>query len=223
MYCLEGANPTYNIPLVSRLAGKLDTNALENALQDLVDRHETLRTLYPPEMGSASQHILNASDVKVTLNITAAAERELPELLTKASRYSFQLSTEPGIRAELFRIGADEHVLLLLLHHIAGDGWSLSPLIRDLSEAYVSRLRGSSPAWAPLRIQYADYAVWQEKLLGDENQQDSLIARQMEFWTNQLAHLPEQVTFPTDYARPVMSNYRGGSVPLRSVNVCMSN
>ncbi|MDK8190451.1 amino acid adenylation domain-containing protein [Paenibacillus sp. UMB7766-LJ446] len=213
MYCLEGANPTYNIPLVARLAGMLDADALENALQDIVDRHETLRTLYPPEMGSASQHILNAADIKVKLNVTAAAEQELPELLTEASRYSFQLSTEPGIRAELFRTSMDEHVLLLLLHHIAGDGWSLSPLIRDLSEAYTARLQGSAPAWEPLRIQYADYAVWQERLLGDERQQDSLIARQMEFWTNQLAHLPEQVTFPADYARPVASSYRGGSVP----------
>lgn len=213
LYCLEGANPTYNIPLVARLTGKLDVDALRNALQDIVARHETLRTLYPPDLGSASQHILPASEVTVNMKLTRALSEKLPELLAEASRYSFELSTEPGIRAELFHTDADEHALLLLIHHIAGDGWSLSRLILDLSEAYTARLRGSAPAWEPLRIQYADYAVWQESLLGDEKRQDSLIARQLAFWTDRLAGLPEQITFPADYARPVVSSYRGGSVP----------
>ncbi|WP_175397089.1 amino acid adenylation domain-containing protein [Paenibacillus xylanilyticus] len=212
LYCLEGPNPTYNIPLVARLSGKLDVHALQAAVQDIVDRHETLRTLYPPELGSASQTILDATDVRVDLHIREAVE-DLDELLTEASRYSFKLSSEPGIRAELFSSSEDEHVLLLLLHHIAGDGWSLSPLMRDLSRAYKARAQGSAPSWEPLRIQYADYAVWQERLLGDEGQPDSLIARQLEFWTRHLDGLPEQVTFPADYPRPVVSTYRGGTIP----------
>ncbi|WP_127537653.1 amino acid adenylation domain-containing protein [Paenibacillus illinoisensis] len=213
LYCLEGPSPTYNIPLVVRLTGKLDISALQAAIQDIVDRHETLRTLYPPELGSASQTILDAEDVRVNLHASYAAENELSELLTEASQYSFELSSEPGIRTELFTSGPDEHVLLLLLHHIAGDGWSLSPLMRDLSQAYRARVQGAAPSWEPLRVQYADYAVWQDRLLGDEGQPDSLIARQLEFWSRQLEGLPEQVTFPADYPRPVVSSYRGGTIP----------
>ena len=142
LYCLEGPSPTYNIPLVVRLTGKLDIPALQAAVQDIVDRHESLRTLYPPELGSANQTILDAEEFRVNLHVRYAAEDELAELLTEASRYSFELSSEPGIRTELFTSGPDEHVLLVLIHHIAGDGWSLSPLMRDLSQAYRARVQG---------------------------------------------------------------------------------
>ncbi|CAI6080263.1 Dimodular nonribosomal peptide synthase [Paenibacillus sp. JJ-100] len=213
LYCLEGASPTYNIPWVARLTGKLNLDALRDALQDVVERHETLRTLYPPDLGAASQHILRAAEVNLNMKFTRTSAEELPALLSEAARYGFELSSEPGIRAELFHLDADEYALLLLVHHIAGDGWSLSRLIRDLSEAYRARLSGTAPDWEPMRIQYADYAVWQQKLLGDEQHKDSLIARQFEFWTDRLAGIPEQVTFPADYTRPVASSYRGGVIP----------
>ena len=115
-----GASPTYNIPWVARLTGKLNANALRDALQDVVERHETLRTLYPPDLGVASQRILHAAEVNLNLKFTRTSAEELPALLSEASRYSFELSSEPGIRAELFSLDADEHVLLLLVHHIAG-------------------------------------------------------------------------------------------------------
>lgn len=192
-------------------------------MQDVVERHETLRTLYPPDLSAASQYILRAAEVNLNMKFTRTSAEELPALLSEASRYSFELSSEPGIRAELFHLDADEHVLLLLVHHIAGDGWSLSRLIRDLSEAYTARLNGAAPDWEPLHIQYADYAVWQKRLLGDEQHKDSLIARQFEFWTDNLAGMPEQVTFPADYARPVVSSYRGELYLLQSVKRCMSS
>lgn len=215
MYCLEGPSPTYNIPLVARLSGVLNEAVLRASLQDVIDRHEPLRTLYPRQLGAASQSILPKTDerTRIRFETVSAKEDMLPGLLLQASRYSFELSEETCLRATLFKIAPKENVLLLLLHHIAGDGWSLSPLLRDVSEAYRARLLGHAPAWSPLRIQYADYAAWQGRLLGDEQRADSLIARQLDYWKHHLDGLPEQVTLPADYARPVVSSYEGDTVP----------
>jgi nonribosomal peptide synthetase DhbF len=213
LYRLDGPNPTYNIPLVARLSGELDCKALEEALGDVVARHETLRTVFPDRMGASHQLILDADDARPALILTETSEAELPGLLADAVRYSFRLSSEPSIRAQLFVLGPNEYVLLLLLHHIAGDGWSLTPLARDLSTAYAARCRGELPAWSPLPVQYADYAVWQERLLGSERDPDSLIARQLAFWTRTLANLPDQLELPSDYPRPAEASYRGGVIP----------
>jgi nonribosomal peptide synthetase DhbF len=104
---------------------------------------------------------------------------------------------------------------LLLVHHIAGDGWSLAPLARDLASAYAARRLGVAPGWAPLPVQYADYSLWQHELLGSENQPGSPIARQLAFWTATLQDLPEQLALPTDHPRPAIPSYRGGTVPFR--------
>lgn len=213
LYRLEGPSPTYNIPLVARLSGELDVRALETALADVAERHETLRTVFPDEAsGSSRQQILEACEARPRLVLTRTSEAELPERLREAVRYRFELSEEPSLRAELFELGPNEYVLLLLLHHIAGDGWSLHPLTRDLSAAYAARCRGERPAWTPLPVQYADYAIWQERMLGSSGDSGSLMARQLEFWTRTLAGLPEQLELPTDYPRPAAASYQGGTV-----------
>ncbi|OAB37184.1 non-ribosomal peptide synthetase [Paenibacillus macquariensis subsp. macquariensis] len=215
LYRMEGASPTYNIPLVVRLSGALNLEALEEALVDVVSRHETLRTVFPDSGGSPSQRILNIEEARPVLIRTETSEVSFDETLTEAIRYSFELSSEPSIRAQLFILGPDDYVLLLLLHHIAGDGWSLIPLSRDLSDAYVARCVGEAPAWSRMPVQYADYAIWQDTLLGNEHDSDSLIATQLEFWTKNLEHLPDQLELPTDYPRPSAASYQGGVVPFQ--------
>ena len=107
--------------------------------------------------------------------------------------------------------GANEHVLLLLLHHIAGDGWSLAPLARDLARGYAARCRGRAPDLPALPVQYADYTLWQHEVLGEESDPQSAIARQLAFWTSALKELPEQIELPSDRPRPAVSSYRGDS------------
>ncbi|MCC9024348.1 amino acid adenylation domain-containing protein [Bacillus nakamurai] len=215
LYCLEGPSPTYNIPVVVRMSGKLDQSALENALYDVVSRHESLRTIFPENKGSSSQLILPADDARPVFTVTNTNESELHDLIAAAARYRFDLAKEPAIRAELFDLGEDEYALLVLLHHIAGDGWSLNPLMRDLSAAYTARRSGRKPEWAPLGVQYADYALWQQQLLGSENDSESLIARQLDFWKKTLENVPDQLELPADFPRPAESSYRGGAIPLK--------
>src|SRR5262249_17899993 len=119
---------------------------------------------------------------------------------------------EVPLRAHLFVLGAREHVLLLVLHHIAGDGWSLGPLARDLSLGYGAQLRGVAPAFAPLAVQYADYTLWQGALLGDEGDGGRVALGQLLYWRDRLSGLPEQIALPSDRGRPAVASYRGGSV-----------
>ncbi|MED1809085.1 non-ribosomal peptide synthetase DhbF [Bacillus subtilis] len=215
LHCLEGPSPTYNIPVAVRLSGELDQGLLKAALYDLVCRHESLRTIFPESQGTSYQHILDADQAHPELHVTEIAEKELSDRLAEAVRYSFDLAAEPAFRAELFVIGPDEYVLLLLVHHIVGDGWSLTPLTRDLGTAYAARCHGRSPEWAPLAVQYADYALWQQELLGNENNPNSLIAGQLAFWKETLKNLPDQLELPTDYSRPAEPSHDGDTIHFR--------
>ncbi|TXK59351.1 nonribosomal peptide synthetase DhbF [Bacillus subtilis] len=215
LHCLEGPSPTYNIPIAVRLSGELDQGLLKAALYDLVRRHESLRTIFPESQGTSYQHILDADQACPELHVTEIAEKELSDRLAEAVRYSFDLAAEPAFRAELFVIGPDEYVLLLLVHHIVGDGWSLTPLTRDLGTAYAARCHGRSPEWAPLAVQYADYALWQQELLGNEDDPNSLIAGQLAFWKETLKNLPDQLELPTDYSRPAEPSHDGDTIHFR--------
>ncbi|MGO1135630.1 non-ribosomal peptide synthetase DhbF [Bacillus subtilis] len=215
LHCLEGPSPTYNIPVAVRLSGELDQGLLKAALYDLVRRHESLRTIFPESQGTSYQHILDADRACPELHVTEIAEKELSDRLAEAVRYSFDLAAEPAFRAELFVIGPDEYVLLLLVHHIVGDGWSLTPLTRDLGTAYAARCHGRSPEWAPLAVQYADYALWQQELLGNEDDPNSLIAGQLAFWKESLKNLPDQLELPTDYSRPAEPSHDGDTIHFR--------
>ena len=209
---LEGPNPTYTIPIALRLAGELDTDALAAALGDVVARHESLRTVFPETQGSPRQLILEPGAARPRLAVTPVSEAELDQKLTDAARQGIDLASELPLRAHLFALGPQEHVLLLVLHHIASDGWSLAPLGRDLATAYRARCRQQAADLPPLPVQYADFTLWQYDVLGREDDPDSAIARQLAFWTQTLKGLPDQLDLPTDRPRPAVSSHRGDSV-----------
>ncbi|HEY7577918.1 MAG TPA: condensation domain-containing protein, partial [Acetobacteraceae bacterium] len=166
LHRLEGPSPTYNIPLAVRLTGELDIAALSAALHDVVARHESLRTVFPDTLGVAHQHILSASQAQLVLERSSVSAEGLAGALAAAAQRGFELSSELPLRAHLFAVGEREHVLLLLLHHIAGDGWSMAPLWRDVAVAYAARRTGRAAELPALPVQYADYTVWQHEVLG---------------------------------------------------------
>ncbi|SHN36337.1 condensation domain-containing protein, partial [Streptomyces yunnanensis] len=215
LHKLEGPSATYNMPLALRLTGVLDTAALNAALVDVMGRHESLRTVFPESDGQPHQHVLDAADAWAGLEIRTVTEDELADAITAAARYGFDLATEPPLRAWLFQMSETECVLLLLLHHIAGDGWSSAPLARDVVAAYAARRDGLAPEWEPLPVQYVDYTLWQRDLLGDEDDPDSVLSQQVAYWRTQLEGLPEQVELPFDRPRPAVASYRGSSAEFR--------
>ncbi|WP_414945628.1 amino acid adenylation domain-containing protein, partial [Amycolatopsis sp. cmx-11-32] len=207
---LEGPSATYNIPLPLRLSGTLDIEVLRAAVADVVARHETLRTVFPVVDGSPRQRVLDPADAVVEVSIVDPDD--VDAAVDAKAREPFDLAGEPPIRVRLFQVALDEYVLLVVIHHIAGDGWSLAPLARDLATAYSARLRGKAPSWPPLPVQYVDYALWQRELLGDEDDPASPIFDQIEFWRHRLAGLPAELNLPTDRPRPSVAGYRGDSV-----------
>ncbi|MGW1895792.1 non-ribosomal peptide synthetase, partial [Streptomyces sp. NPDC002004] len=212
---LEGPEPTYNCPLYIRLAGRLDRDALVAAVTDVTERHEVLRTRFTEVDGEPCQVVLpvgaEGASPKVDL-VELAGEDELTAALSAQARYCFDLATEVPLRVTLYRVSEHEHVLLLLMHHIASDGWSMAPLARDLSRAYAARCGGEAPAFEPLPVQYSDYALWQQEVLGAEDDPESLISEQLTYWKEQLAGTPELLELPLDRPRPAVASHRGATV-----------
>ncbi|MET7743782.1 non-ribosomal peptide synthase/polyketide synthase [Streptomyces sp. NPDC005385] len=201
LHQVDGPTSAYNIPAAWRLTGTLDRAALEAALGDLVTRHATLRTVFPVDAdGLPHQHILEPGRARVTI-ATEPADR-----LAEAAARPFDLATEPPLRVTLSQTGPDEHILLLVLHHIATDEWSDRPLLADLGTAYAARTAGHAPDWAPLPATYADYTLWQEELLAADG------AGLLAHWTERLRGLPEELALPTDRPRPRESGHAGGTV-----------
>ena len=212
LHRIEGPGATYNIPAAWRLAGALDRDALAAALDDVAVRHESLRTVFPERDGRPRQVVLDQATVP--LHHSRVTDTELPDRLAEAAARGFDIDRELPLRAHLFEVSEDEHVLLLVLHHIAGDQWSDGPLWRDLATAYEARREGRAPAWAPLPVQYADYALWHREALGDLDAPDSRQSRQLAYWQTALAGLPDELALPTDRPRPLESSHQGGAVGL---------
>ncbi|MEV4948952.1 amino acid adenylation domain-containing protein [Streptomyces sp. NPDC053755] len=204
LHRLEGPAPTYNLPLVIRLESVPDPEALETALRDVVARHEVLRTLYPAdEAGEPRQHVLDRP--RPEFAVRSCAPGELAVEIARFTSGSFDLETELPLRAALFLPGDGSGALVLLTHHIATDGWSVGPLLRDLGAAYDARLAGREPGWEPLPVQYADYTLWQQELL--EN--DTALAA---YWRDALAGLPPLIDLPADRPRPASPTGRAGTL-----------
>ncbi|WP_030840413.1 amino acid adenylation domain-containing protein [Streptomyces hygroscopicus] len=214
LHRLEGPSATYTMPFALRLTGELDATALRVALGDVVARHETLRTVYPDTGGTPRQHVLEPADAAVGLPVRAVDEAGLESALAAATAQGFDLTAEPPLRAALFRLEPTEHVLLLVLHHIAGDAWSNRPLARDLSAAYAARCAGRAPDWAPLPVQYADYTLWQRAALSEQGEAGGVLSRQTEHWRRTLEGLPEELELRYDRPRPDVASHRGATVPL---------
>ncbi|MEU2396021.1 amino acid adenylation domain-containing protein [Streptomyces sp. NPDC007369] len=214
LHRMDGAAATYHIPLALRLTGMLDRAALDEALADVVARHESLRTVFPEVDGVPCQRVLDPAEARPRARLTEVSEAELPNRLAEFARLPFDLSVEPPLRVELFALAPQEHVLLLVMHHIAGDGWSTGPLARDLAKAYAARCEGRTPNWPALPVQYADYTLWQRDLLGDTADPTSRFAEQLHYWQRQLSDLPELLQLPADRPRPAVAGWRGDHVGL---------
>ena len=174
------ASSTYNMPFALRLTGSLDREALAAALADVVGRHESLRTVFPEHQdGTPCQRVLGVDEVELDLPVIEVSADELPAAVAEVTSQGFELMSEPPFRARLLAVGPQAHVLMVVLHHIAGDGWSMAPLARDVATAYAARCEGLTPQWSPLPVQYADYALWQRELLGEESDPGSLLSRQV--------------------------------------------
>ncbi len=211
---LEGSSPVYNSPLVVRLEGELDTGALEAALGDVIGRHEVLRTIFPAVDGEPCQQVIAMTELGWVLPVTAVTEEELAGVVGTAAGQPFDLTAQVPVRARLLAVSADVHVLVVVVHHVATDGWSTGVLARDLSVAYGARLTGQAPGWAALPVQYADYALWQRELLGAEDDPGSLLSGQAAWWREALAGSPPELALPADRPRPPVPSHRGHTVPV---------
>nr|CRL68842.1 linear gramicidin synthetase subunit D [Mycolicibacterium komanii] len=212
---LQGPSPVYNMPVVLRIRGAVDVDALGAALRDVIGRHESLRTLFTAVQGVPRQVVVAADAVDFGWDVVDGvgwSAGELREAVGAAARYTFDLTTEIPMRARLFRLAGDEYVLVAVVHHIAADGWSIGPLVADLGAAYACRCAGRAPDWAPLAVQYVDYTLWQRAQLGDLDDGDSRIAAQLAYWQDVLAGMPERVQLPTDRPYPVVADQRGATV-----------
>ncbi len=201
---------TYNIPAALQLSGPLVVEVLESALLQLVRRHEALRTTFRLREAQPMQ-VIGPAPQSFALEVIdleeldeGQREAELQRLVDEEGRRPFDLQAGPLLRCRLLRVAAQRHVLLLTMHHIVSDGWSMEVLFRELAEGYRSGLRGEAAVLAPLPIQYADYAVWQREWL-----QGAVLEQQLEYWRQQLAGVPPVLELPSDHARPAVQSFRG--------------
>ncbi|WP_257165209.1 non-ribosomal peptide synthetase, partial [Bradyrhizobium sp. SRS-191] len=204
----------YNLPFAVRLEGALDPIALERSFAEVVRRHEALRTHFETEQGQAVQIIdapsvfrLGRDDLS-ELEDDEARRLRIDRLLREAAVQQFDLSRGPLLRARLIRLGPQDHVVLVTMHHIVSDGWSIGVLVRELAALYEAyRTNGASPLADP-QIQYADYALWQRAWL-----QGEALERQLAYWTKRLKGAPAALELPANRARPAVASFAGGMVP----------
>ena len=207
---LERGSTAYHIPVALRLDGELRRDALGNALQQLVERHEALRTTFATVGGEPVQVIhehgsfaLQFCDVSASADQEAAQRDHAREELAAV----FDLGKGPLIRGRLLQLSASEHVLLIVAHHMVADGWSIGILVRELVHLYAAAMLGRRSTLPDLQVQYADYAQWQRRWLADER-----LERQVEYWCEHLRGAPELLELPTDRPRPPTQSYRGAGV-----------
>ncbi|MCP4696176.1 MAG: amino acid adenylation domain-containing protein, partial [Gammaproteobacteria bacterium] len=204
----EGSSATYNIPAALQLSGQLDLAALQQSLHWLQQRHVSLRTCFPTHAGQARilpVDRIEALQIHDLRRLTAAARSD--EVQNRANRHAaapFDLAQGPLFKADLLQVGEHRSVLLLNMHHIISDGWSMGVFIRDWQHAYTSFAQGEQPGKPPLPVQYSDYAAWQRDWL-----QGAVLQQQVDYWRGQLTGVPELLELPTDKPRPPGQSYQG--------------
>jgi amino acid adenylation domain-containing protein len=203
---------SYHVPLVLRLRGALDTDALRAALHDVVARHEVLRTVVGLHDGEPFQRILPADEARLEIDVVGCPPERVDALVDAVATRPFDLTGDLPLRVTIAATAPDEHVVVLALHHIATDEWSDRPLLADLATAYAARREGHPPGWAPLALQYADYTLWQRALLGERDDPASRLHALVEHWRAALEDIPDELVLPADRRRPADPTHRGGSV-----------
>ncbi|MEV7211847.1 amino acid adenylation domain-containing protein [Kitasatospora cineracea] len=214
MWFLQNLDPdgaTYNVPLVVQVTGPLDPDALRAAVRTVSDRHESLRTVFTERDGSVFQQILDAPKADEAIELHPVTAAGLDTAVRAAVRRPFDLAAERPLRVTVLELGPEEHVLVLLFHHIAGDEWSMQPFVDELTAAYTDHAAGvADPALPPLPVQYADYTLWQQELLAEGP--GTLLERQLTHWQQALAGLPEELALPLDHPRTPAAAHRGDTV-----------
>ncbi|MBE9057069.1 non-ribosomal peptide synthetase [Sphaerospermopsis sp. LEGE 08334] len=207
---LQGSSTAYNMPIALQLNGKLNIDALRSSLAYLLNRHETLRMYFPTVAGEPQVAIRNLEEIEV---LTVQDCRNLDEnpqspsiqaLIDAHAQESFDLNTGPLFKAKLLQLHDQKSVLMINMHHIISDGWSMGVFVRELQQAYTAYSQGKIPNLAPLPIQYSDYAAWQRQRL-----QGEILEKQINYWKNQLGDVSPLLELPTDYPRPAQQSYRG--------------
>ncbi|MEW6738172.1 MAG: condensation domain-containing protein, partial [Acidobacteriota bacterium] len=214
---LEPNSAFYNIPAAIRLNGQLNVSALQQSINEVIKRHEILRTTFVNEYGYAVQKIaleLKLSLVEIDLSHLNKNEQELKvlSLINEEVGLPFQLSQLPLLRVKLIRLAAAECVLVLVMHHIISDGWSIAIFVSEVAEYYQAHSEARAVSIAPLEIQYADYTFWQWQWIQGEG-----LAKQLSYWREQLADM-QPLQLPTDYNRPPIQSYRGERQRIRLSN-----
>ena len=201
---LEPESPVYNLPAVLRVSGDLDVAALRAAVVDVVGRHEVLRTSFPDADGVPFQQIASVDDVAAHLDWGVVESLAAVEVAAMAG---FDLVSQWPVRVRVWRAGDREFVVAVVTHHIASDGESQLPLLTDLLTAYAARVAGEVPVFEPLPVQFADFAIWQHDVLGSPDDPDSVVGRQLGYWRERLAGLPDVLALPTDRPRPRIASH----------------
>ncbi len=206
----EGSNATYNMPMSLQLDGNLNIDALDASLAYLLDRHSSLRTYFPTVEGQARIQIKSVEDIDI---LTQQDLRNLDEetqsitvkkLINDHVQEPFNLNNGPLFKAKLLQLRDHKFVLLINMHHIVSDGWSMGIFVRELRHAYIAFSQGQKPTLDPLPIQYSDFATWQRNWL-----QGEVLETQINYWKQQLKSVPQLLELPTDYPRPPVQSYRG--------------
>ncbi|WP_170214327.1 non-ribosomal peptide synthetase [Nocardia cyriacigeorgica] len=204
-----------NLGFALALSGELDVPALRAAFADVVARHESLRTRYPADATGPFQQVLSPDEAGLHLRVAdiaaGASSAQVAERVQQLLWRGFDVATQTPVRVALLRAD-DGYVLVCAMHHICADGSSLAPLARDITAAYAARCAGTAPAWRTLPVQYADYALWHQDLLGSRDDPESLLARQLSYWTQELDGLPEGLDLPADRPRPAVASLKGSAV-----------
>ncbi|MGW4477365.1 amino acid adenylation domain-containing protein [Rhodococcus triatomae] len=209
---MDRESAAYNFPIALRVRGDLDGTVLAAALGDVVARHESLRTVFDAADGVPVQRVL--AGVTPEFRVVNASEGDVADLVREQVLRPFDLARDIPVRGSLIGLGAQDRVLVLVLHHIATDEWSDRPFLRDLMVAYASRMGGEPPVWEPLPVQYADFTLWQRDVLGDAADPASLAGRQLAYWERRLEGAPEELALPADRARPARQSFAGGAIEL---------
>nr|WP_232541695.1 non-ribosomal peptide synthetase [Nocardia bovistercoris] len=208
----DTASSVDNIGFAMRVAREqVDVAALRAAFADTITRHEALRTRYPADEHGPRQEVLDTAHVLGEFAVEELRADAVEDRVRDILGRGFDVAAEVPLRIGLLRT-EDGYVLVFTVHHICADGSSLAPLARDIATAYAARCAGAVPAWRPLEVQYADYALWQREVLGEREDPESALARQLDYWTTELAGLPDELDLPTDRPRPPVASLRGAAV-----------